>query len=104
MNSKGKEGKARAWEQPSSLAGKAALVTGQVHSFQKPDLRAHASVAPTFVQAPERLQVVMESCKAGLLCGNRGERTVRAQFGKDYCCDYGGFLLRNNPQQIGVMM
>lgn len=71
MNSKGKEGKARAWEQPSSLAGKAALVTGQVHSFQKPDLRAHASVAPTFVQAP--------GCDGEL----QGRAAVRQQRGAD---------------------
>lgn len=44
-NSKGKEGKARDWEQPSSPAGKAALVTGQVRLFRKPDLGAHTSVA-----------------------------------------------------------
>jgi len=40
MNSKGKEGKPRDWEQPSSAAGKAALVTGQVRPSWKPDLRA----------------------------------------------------------------
>lgn len=72
--------------------------------FQKPDLGAHASVAPTFVQAPERLQDVTESCTAGLLRGDREERTVRTQFGKDYCCGCGGFLLRNNPQHIGMTM
>lgn len=76
MKSKGEEGKGREWEQPSSPAGKAALVTDQVHSSQKPDLEAHASVAPTFVQTPKKLQDVMVSCKAGLPRGDRDEWTV----------------------------
>lgn len=103
MNSKGKEGKARDWEQPSSPAGKAALVTGQVHSPQKPDLGAHASVAPTFVQTPERLQDV-RAARQGCceVTGRSGPSEL--SLAEDYCMAAGGFLLRNNPQQIEMVI
>lgn len=58
------------------LLGRAALVTGQALSFQKPDLRAHAFVAPSYAQTPARLWHTVESCRSGLLRDDREEQTV----------------------------
>lgn len=83
MKSKGKRRtKTRDWEQRSSSAGKASLITGQVHLSQTPDLAAHVSVAPTFAQTPERLQDEMKSSRF---------KTVRSGSSKSslaeaYCC------------------